>query len=133
LECDSWWLFANSGSTATSYVSFSEPGSGGASTALGRGRLADGRLEGFQVIFRQEPKVSGPSHFGSRIVFAPDGKLFLTTGERYKFEPAQDVSSHLGVDRHGTGTLLDFGLSLDSAFGIIARRGPDPRRIGTRV
>ena len=49
------------------YLSFSEPGSGGASTALGRGRLAEDRIEGFQVIFRQEPKVSGPNHFGSRI------------------------------------------------------------------
>jgi glucose/arabinose dehydrogenase len=87
-------------------LSFSEPGSGGASTALGRGRLAEDRIEGFQVIFRQEPKVSGPNHFGSRIVFAPDGKLFLTTGERYKFEPAQDVSSHLGkiirINRDGS-------------------------------
>lgn len=78
------------------YLSFAEPGGGGASTALGRGMLADNRIEGFAVIFRQEPKVSGPNHFGGRIVFAPDGKLFLTTGERYKFEPAQDVSSHLG-------------------------------------
>jgi aldose sugar dehydrogenase len=88
------------------YLSFSEPGGGGASTALGRGRLADNRIEAFQVIFRQEPKVSGPNHFGSRIVFASDGKLFLTTGERYKFDPAQDVSSHLGkiirINRDGS-------------------------------
>jgi glucose/arabinose dehydrogenase len=78
------------------YLSFSEPGSGGASTALGRGRLADDRIESFQVISRQEPNVSGPNHFGSRIVFAPDGKPLLTARKRYKFEPAQDVSSHLG-------------------------------------
>jgi glucose/arabinose dehydrogenase len=88
------------------YLSFSEPGAGGASTALGRGRFVDDRLDGFQVIFRQEPKVAGPNHFGSRIVFSPDGKLFLTTGERYKFEPAQDLSSHLGkiirINRDGS-------------------------------
>jgi glucose/arabinose dehydrogenase len=88
------------------YLAFSEPGGGGASTAVGRGRLAEDRIEGFTVIFRQEPKVSGPNHFGSRIVFAPDGKLFLTTGERYKFEPAQDVASHLGkvirINRDGS-------------------------------
>ena len=78
------------------YLSFSEPGADGASTALGRGRLGDDRLEGFTVIFRQEPKISGPKHFGGRIVFAPDGKLFLTTGERFKFDPAQDLSGHLG-------------------------------------
>ena len=78
------------------YLSFSEPGGGGASTALGRGRLAEERIEGFTVIFRQEPKVSGPNHFGGRIVFAPDGKLLLTTGDRYKFDPAQDLASHVG-------------------------------------
>jgi glucose/arabinose dehydrogenase len=78
------------------YLSYSEPGDGGASTALGRGRLVDDRIDSFQVIFRQQPKVSGPNHFGGRIVFAPDGRLFLTLGERYKFDPAQDVASHLG-------------------------------------
>jgi len=78
------------------YLSYSEPGGGGASTALGRGRLGDDRIEGFTVIFRQEPKVAGPNHFGGRIVFAPDGTLFLTTGERFKFAPAQDLASHLG-------------------------------------
>jgi glucose/arabinose dehydrogenase len=78
------------------YLSYAEPGPDGASTALGRGVLAGNRIEGFQVIFRQEPKVSGPNHFGSRIVFAPDGTLFLTLGERFKFDPAQDLSSGLG-------------------------------------
>jgi aldose sugar dehydrogenase len=78
------------------YLSYSEAGPGGASTALGRGRLGDDRIEGFAVIFRQEPKVPGPNHFGGRIVFAADGTLFLTTGERFKFGPAQDLASHLG-------------------------------------
>lgn len=79
------------------YLSFAEPGAGGASTALGRGRLAEGRIDGFEVIFRQLPKVEGPNHFGSRIVFSPDGLVFLTLGERFKFEPAQDLSNHLGA------------------------------------
>jgi glucose/arabinose dehydrogenase len=78
------------------YLSYSEPGPGGASTALGRGRLGEGGIERFTVIFRQEPKVPGPNHFGGRIVFAPDGTLFLTTGERFKFDPAQNLASHLG-------------------------------------
>jgi aldose sugar dehydrogenase len=43
-----------------------------------------------------QPKVEGPNHFGSRLVFAPDGKLFVTLGERFKFDPAQDLKSHLG-------------------------------------
>ncbi|MGB3619260.1 MAG: PQQ-dependent sugar dehydrogenase [Catalinimonas sp.] len=78
------------------YLTFAEPGRGGASTALGRGRLRDGRIEGFEVIFRQLPKVEGPNHFGNRIAFAPDGTLFLALGERYQFDPAQDLMSHLG-------------------------------------
>lgn len=79
------------------YLSFAEPGEGGASTALGRGRLTNGQIEDFEVIFRQEPKVSGPNHFGGRIVFSPEGLLFLTLAERFKFEPAQDLSNHLGT------------------------------------
>lgn len=82
------------------YLSFSEPGGGGAaSTAAVRGRLNEAGtvLENVRIIFRQEPKVSGPNHWGSRLVFAPDGKLFITTGERFKFEPAQDLSNHLGT------------------------------------
>ena len=79
------------------YLSFAESGPGGASTALGRGRLADGRLEDFEVIFRQRPKVSGDAHFGGRIAFSPEGHLFLTMGERFKFEPAQAVANHLGT------------------------------------
>ncbi len=94
------------------YLSFSEPGDGGsASTALGRGRLTEvtpgdsvGRdksdqlqIEDFEVIFSQEPKITGPNHFGSRIVFTPEGHLFLTLGERFQFDPAQDLSNHLGT------------------------------------
>jgi len=79
------------------YLSFAEPGDAGASTALGRGRLREDRLEGFEVVFRQQPKLSGPNHFGGRIVFGPDGHLFLTLGERFQFEPAQDLSNHLGA------------------------------------
>jgi glucose/arabinose dehydrogenase len=42
------------------------------------------------------PKVDGHDHFGSRLVFAPDGKLFITLGDRFKFTAAQDLSNHLG-------------------------------------
>ena len=80
------------------YLTFAEPGSGGsAGTALGRARLANDRLEGFEVIWRQEPKLVGPNHFGNRIAFAPDGKLFLALGERFQFGPAQDLSNTLGT------------------------------------
>ncbi len=83
------------------YLSFAEAGAGGTSgAALGYGRLilGDGkpRLDGFKVIWRQTPKVEGNGHFGHRIAFAPDGNLFLTSGEREKKDPAQDPASDLG-------------------------------------
>ena len=37
-----------------------------------------------------------PNHFGGRLAFAPDGKLFVTLGERFTFTPAQDLSTDLG-------------------------------------
>ena len=89
------------------YLSYSEPGEKNtASTALGRGRLEGEEIKDFQVIFRQEPKVKGPNHFGSRILFTPDGHLILTLAERFKGEPAQNLSNHLGtivrLNRDGT-------------------------------
>jgi glucose/arabinose dehydrogenase len=78
------------------YFSYSEPREGGASTAVARGKLGETGLDNVEVIFRQEPKVAGGNHFGSRLVFAPDGKLFVTLGERFTFECAQDLSNDLG-------------------------------------
>jgi aldose sugar dehydrogenase len=54
------------------------------------------RLEGLQVIWRQSPKVAGRGHFGHRIAFGPDGKMYISNGEREKFTPAQDMSGTLG-------------------------------------
>src|SRR4051794_8123435 len=67
------------------YLAYAEPRDGGAATAAGRGRLnaADTALEGFQAIFRQQPAESGGLHFGGRVAFTPDGKLFVSTGERF--------------------------------------------------
>ena len=82
------------------YLAFSEAGDGGAGTAVARGRLTrDGsgaRLEDVEVIFRQVPKVGGSAHFGARLVFAPDGKLFIGLGERQQRERSQDLSTTLG-------------------------------------
>ena len=79
------------------YFSFAESGSGGAGTAVGRGRLGERGLENTQVIWRQQPKVGGSNHWGSRIVFRPDGSLFVTLGERFNHsDKAQDLSTTLG-------------------------------------
>lgn len=80
------------------YLSFAEPGEGAtAGTALGRGRLVDGGIEDWEVIFRQRPKVEGAYHFGNRIAFDGDGHVFLALGERFRFAPAQDLSDTLGA------------------------------------
>ena len=64
--------------------------------ALARGILENHELRDVTVIWRQAPKTIGLGHFGGRMVFAPDGKLFIASGERQRFEPAQDVASNLG-------------------------------------
>lgn len=79
------------------YLSFADPGEEGATTALGRGRLNDDRIEDFEVLFRMEPRVQHENHFGGRIVFADADTLFLTLAERFQFDPAQDLSNHLGT------------------------------------
>ena len=84
-------------SSSLVYLVFSEPGENStASTAVGRGKLEGEQIKDFTVLFRQHPKVDGNNHFGGRIIFSADDKLFLTTGERFKFDPAQDLSNHLG-------------------------------------
>ena len=54
-------------------------------------------IEGMKIIWSQYPKVTGRGHFGHRLAFSPDGKyLFIASGERQKFDPAQDMNSNLG-------------------------------------
>ena len=83
------------------YWSYSEPREGGNATSVARGRLSDDRtrVENVQVIFRALPTYDGDKHFGSSLAFAPDGKLFVTLGERSDrpMRPqTQDLCSHMG-------------------------------------
>ncbi len=84
------------------YLSFVEAGDGdvrGAAVARGRLSLDDkggGMLSGLEVVWRQTPKVEGRGHYGHRIAFGADGKLWITSGERQKFDPAQDMQANLG-------------------------------------
>lgn len=93
------------------YLTYSEEGDGGNSTAAGRGVLSDdgSRLEGFEKIFTQLPRYEGNKHFGSRVVFDREGHLFLGLGERSDTpirEGAQKLDNHLGkvvrINRDGS-------------------------------
>ena len=74
--------------------------------AVMRARLDGNRLADGQVIWKQEPKTIGRGHFGHRLVFGRDGMLFITSGERMRFDPAQSMTSNLGkvvrINRDGT-------------------------------
>jgi len=91
------------------YWSYSEPAEGGGrgnSTAVARARLDGNRLADVQVIFRQSPKFSSSAHFGSRLAFARDGRLFVTLGDRYsRRDDAQTLDNHHGkvvrIERDG--------------------------------
>ncbi len=84
----------------TVYLSWVESGEGGSGAVVGRARLVTGeapRLEGLTTIWTQTPKVAGDGHFSHRLAFSPDGAtLFVTSGERQKFTPAQDMGVTLG-------------------------------------
>ncbi len=80
------------------YLSYAEPAGKAASTAVASAELKDNSLKNLKVIFRQEPKTVGAQHFGSRLVFAPDGNLFITLGDRGdQMEEAQNPGNHIGA------------------------------------
>ncbi|MFN4088788.1 MAG: PQQ-dependent sugar dehydrogenase [Alphaproteobacteria bacterium] len=87
------------------YLSYADGGMLGASTAVSRGRLEGNRLRDVQRIFKQQPQVRGGRHWGSRLVFAPDGRLFVTTGDRGQPDRAQELNGHIGklirIERDG--------------------------------
>ena len=93
--------------TGIIYLSYAEPrGLGTAGTSVMRGKLVlagnAARLTDTKVIFRQEPATTGGLHFGSRIAIARDGNLFVTLGERYQRDRAQDLTNHYGKVIHIT-------------------------------
>lgn len=80
------------------YFSYSEPGDKGTnSTAVSSAILNGNKLENVTRVFSQKPKIDSNNHFGSRLVWAADGTLFITLGDRYsEKDKAQTLDNHQG-------------------------------------
>ncbi|HMV13469.1 MAG TPA: PQQ-dependent sugar dehydrogenase [Nitrosomonas sp.] len=79
------------------YFSYAEQQGNVAGTAVARAKLVGNQLKNVQVIFRQLPKTEGTKHFGSRLVVAPNGNLFVTLGDRFTYmDQAQHLDNHIG-------------------------------------
>ncbi|MDX3978059.1 PQQ-dependent sugar dehydrogenase [Shinella sp.] len=97
------------------YFSFSEPRDGGNGTSVASAELTeeDGKLalKDVKVIFQQMPTYDGDKHFGSRLVFGPEGQLYVTVGER------SDRETRVGAQ------------DLDKGFGKVFRIDPDGKAL----
>lgn len=95
------------------YISYAEQGASNTfGAAVVRGQLVldgngGGSLSNLQMIWRQVPKVTGQGHYSHRIAFDQDGKLWISSGDRQKFDPAQDMQSSLGktIRLHDDGSI----------------------------
>jgi glucose/arabinose dehydrogenase len=107
------------------YLSYSEPapsGERGNSTAVARGELRGNELRNLQVVFRQAPKFSSSNHFGSRLAFAPDGRLFVTLGDRFsRRDDAQTLDTH-----HGKIVRIEADGRVPKDNPFVARSGARP-------
>ncbi len=111
---------------------YAEPTERGARTAVARARLDvdDLRLQEVRRIFAQDEDPSGNHHWGSRLVFAADGTLFVTLGDRFHpRDRAQALDSHLGKVVRIT---LDGGVPADNPFATRAGARPEVWSYGHR-
>jgi aldose sugar dehydrogenase len=113
------------------FLSFAKAQGNGAGTALCAGRLMEGsdRLTDLRLLFEAAPGGRGGRHFGSRIVEAPDGRIFLTIGDRGEDMNAQDLSNHNGcvirINRDGS-------VPADNPFVGVAGAQPEVWSYGHR-
>jgi glucose/arabinose dehydrogenase len=112
------------------YLSFAKPNADGSqgTTAIVRGRLENDALVDAEEIFEAQPYSERPGHYGARMAFAADGKLFVSSGERMApttgdltKHPAQDPSNH-----HGTILRLNDDGSVPADNPFVGRAGYAP-------
>jgi glucose/arabinose dehydrogenase len=104
------------------YWSYTEAAETGNSTAVARGRLEGNKLAQVQVIFRQSPKFESSLHFGSRLAFARDGRLFITLGDRFRRrDDAQTLDTH-----HGKVVRIEADGSVPADNPFVGRAGALP-------
>jgi glucose/arabinose dehydrogenase len=94
------------------YLSYAEAGDGNTrGAAVARARLAPGgdALTDVEVIWRQVPKTPGRGHYGHRLLFGPNGYLWISSGDRQHADPAQAMQSNLGkiLRLHDDGSVPD--------------------------
>lgn len=109
------------------YWSYAQPREGGNGTAVARGRLSSdmGRVENVQVVFQVHNTYDGDKHFGSSLAFGPDGKLYITIGERSDkpMRPsAQSLDSH-----HGKTIRINADGTVPSDNPFVGREGALPQ------
>jgi glucose/arabinose dehydrogenase len=109
--------FANNGLVYLSYVEGGGGGTRGAAVARGVLTLGErsGTLSELEVVWRQYPKLVGYGHYGHRIAFDDDGYLWISSGDRQKFTPSQDMQSNIGkmVRLHDDGSIPEDNPFLD--------------------
>lgn len=78
------------------YLSYAGPGSGGVGTEVAKARLDGTELKDVSIIFRLAMKTDGGYHFGSRLTFDAEGRLYISLGDRGDKDRAQDLGDHAG-------------------------------------
>jgi aldose sugar dehydrogenase len=117
------------------YWTYYEPRQGGNGLAVARAKLVDGptpSVQDLQIIFRMQPTLNSTLHAGGRLVFTPDGFLFITLGERSIMEgrvQAQDLKSHFGKI---VRILPDGTVPKDNPFASTANAKPEIWSYGHR-
>ena len=103
--------FASNGLIYLSYVEGGLGGTRGAAVARGVLTLGErsGTLTELDVVWRQYPKTVGYGHYGHRIAFDDEGYLWISSGDRQKYTPSQDMQSNIGkmVRLNDDGSILE--------------------------